>query len=64
MSIKDSQDETDMRLDLCHKCMSYIKTYIGENDNSVGKEGWASIHLDILMEETGFSPKGSLIKPE
>lgn len=64
MSIKDSQDETDMRIDLCHKCMSYIKTYIGENDNSVGKEGWASIHLDILMEETGFSPKGSLIKPE
>lgn len=64
MSIKDSADETDMRVDLCHKCMSYIKTYIGEDDTGIGKEGWASIHLDILMKETGFKPEGSLIKPE
>lgn len=64
MSIKDSADETDMRVDLCHKCMSYIKTYIGQDDTGIGKEGWASIHLDILMKETGFKPKGSLIKPE
>lgn len=63
MSIKDSQDETDMRIDLCHECMSYIKTYIGEDEISAGKEGWASIHLDILMKETGFKPKGSLVKP-
>lgn len=64
MSIKDSQDEPDVRVDLCHNCMSYIKTYIGEDDISAGKEGWASIHLDILMKDTGFKPKGSLIKPE
>lgn len=63
MSIKDSEDEPDMRIDLCHKCNSYIKTYIGEDDNSAGKEGWASIHLDILMEDTGFTAKGSLVKP-
>lgn len=64
MSIKDSQDETDMRIDLCHKCMSYIKTYIGEDELNAGREGWASIHLDILMKETGFKPKGCLVKPE
>ncbi len=63
MSIKDSEDEPDMRIDLCHKCNSYLKTYIGEDNNSAGKEGWASIHLDILMEDTGFTANGSLVKP-
>ena len=63
MSIKDSEDEPDMRIDLCHKCNSYLKTYIGGDNNSAGKEGWASIHLDILMENTGFTAKGSLVKP-
>ena len=63
MSIKDSDDEPDMRIDLCHKCNSYLKTYIGEDNNSAGKEGWASIHLDILMKDTGFAAKGSLVKP-
>ena len=63
MSIKDSEDEPDMRIDLCHNCNSYLKTYIGEDNNSAGKEGWASIHLDILMEDTGFTSKGSLVKP-
>lgn len=63
MSIKDSEDEPDMRIDLCHKCNSYIKTYIGENADGIGKEGWASIHLDILMKETGFTQKGSLVEP-
>ena len=52
-----------MRIDLCHKCNSYLKTYIGGDNNSAGKEGWASIHLDILMENTGFTAKGSLVKP-
>ncbi len=64
MSIKDSEDEPDIRIDLCHKCNSYIKTYIGGDKFSAGKEGWATIHLDILMKDSGFSPKGSLIKPE
>ena len=63
MSIKDSQDEPDMRIDLCHKCNSYIKTYVGESEKSAGKEGWASIHLDLLMKDSGFSPKGCLVKP-
>lgn len=63
MSIKDSQDEPNIRIDLCHKCNSYIKTYVGEDVSSAGKEGWASIHLDILMKESGFESKGSLIKP-
>lgn len=63
MSIKDCEDEPDMRIDLCHKCNSYIKTYIGEDKDSAGKEGWASIHLDILMKDTGFTAKGSLVKP-
>lgn len=63
MSIKDSEDEPDMRIDLCHNCNSYLKTYIGEDNNSAGKEGWASIHLDILMEDTGYTAKGSLVKP-
>ncbi len=64
MSIKDSEDEPNMRIDLCHKCNTYLKTYIGEDKNSLGKEGWATIHLDILMKDSGFNLKGSLIKPE
>ncbi len=63
MSIKDSEDEPDLRVDLCHECMSYLKTYIGEDKDSAGREGWASIHLDLLMENTGFNSKGSLVKP-
>lgn len=63
LSIKDSENEPDMRIDLCHKCMSYIKTYIGEDAYSVGKESWAGVHLDILMKDTGFTQKGSLVKP-
>lgn len=62
MSIKDCEDEPDIRLDLCHKCNTYIKTYIGTDRGSVGVDDWASIHLDLLMNESGFSKKTSLMK--
>lgn len=62
LSVKDTEDEPDIRLDLCHKCNKYIKTYIGTDKESAGISDWASIHLDLLMKDSGFKKKAGLIK--
>lgn len=64
MSIMDCEDEQDMRIDVCHVCNSYIKTYFGGDRFAIGADDWASIHLDLLMKDSGFVKKGSLIKAE
>lgn len=64
ISIKESPDEPDIRLDLCHECKCYIKTYVGDDKNTAGVNGWAAIHMDMLMKESGFAVKGGLIKAE
>lgn len=61
MSIKDTENDNDLRIDICHKCNTYLKTYIGGEKVTAGTSDWATIHLDILMKDSGFTKKGNLL---
>lgn len=54
-------DEGSVRIDVCDKCKSYIKTYVGHGKEAVLLEDWATLHLDLLAEGKGLSKKGNVI---
>lgn len=59
MHILEPEGQTAMRMDVCDKCQSYIKTYNEEGTESVYLQDWATIHLDLLAEEKGLRKNGS-----
>ena len=59
MHILEPEGQTAMRMDVCGKCQSYIKTYNEEGTESVYLHDWATIHLDLLAEEKGLRKNGS-----
>ncbi|SFA83553.1 formate dehydrogenase accessory protein FdhE [Selenomonas ruminantium] len=59
MHILEPEGQTAMRMDVCGKCQSYIKTYNEEGTESVYLQDWATIHLDLLAEEKGLRKNGS-----
>ena len=59
MHILEPEGESAMRMDVCDKCHSYLKTYNEEGAESVYLQDWATIHLDLLAEEKGLHKKGS-----
>lgn len=59
MHILEPEGQSAMRLDVCDKCQSYIKTYNEEGAENIYLQDWATIHLDLLAEEKGLHKKGS-----
>lgn len=59
MHILEPEGQSAMRIDVCDKCHSYLKTYNEEGAESVYLHDWATIHLDLLAEEKGLHKKGS-----
>ena len=61
MHILEVESEPEMRLDVCDKCHSYIKTYNHEGDENIYLNDWATLHFDLLAEEEGLQKVGSIL---
>ena len=59
LRILQSENEPNIRADVCNKCKSYILTNLAESD--VSKQEWAWLHMDILCSKESLSKKGSLL---
>ena len=61
MHILEPEGLPAMRIDVCDACKSYLKTYNEEGQEDVYLTDWATLHLDMLGEEAGFTKKGSIL---
>ena len=61
MHILEIESEPEMRIDVCDKCHSYLKTYNEEGAEDIYLKDWATRHLDLLAEEQGLQKVGSTL---
>jgi|WetSurMetagenome_2_1015567.scaffolds.fasta_scaffold00296_8 FdhE protein len=54
LEIFELDQEKDFRLDVCHECNGYIKTYINEGDEDLMLADWSTLHLDVLAAGQGL----------
>ena len=48
------EGEASLRIDFCESCSAYLKTYVGEGNESLLLADWTSLHLDILARDRGL----------
>ena len=63
MHILEIEGEPSMRLDVCDKCHTYLKTYDGEGLENIYLKDYATLHLDLLAEREELTKKGSVLMP-
>ena len=61
MHILEIESEPEMRIDVCDKCHSYIKTYNQEGDENIYLKDWTTLHFDLLAEEENLHKVGSVL---
>ena len=61
MHILEIESEPEMRIDVCDKCHSYIKTYNKEGDEDIYLTDWLTLHFDLLAEEENLHKVGSVL---
>ena len=54
LSTLSIEGEKDLRIDCCHSCSGYLKTYNGEGQESLMLADWTSLHLDFLAQDRGM----------
>ena len=58
LKIIEVVEESDLRIDTCDKCKSYLKVYINEGNEQVALADWSTLHLDLIGEKNGFKRAG------
>jgi FdhE protein len=48
------EGEAYLRIDYCESCSAYLKTYVGEGNESLLLADWTSLHLDIIARDRGL----------
>ena len=48
------EGEPGLRIDHCESCRGYLKTYIGQGDETVWLSDWSSLHLDLIAYDHGL----------
>lgn len=43
-----------MRIDHCETCGGYVKTYVGQGDETLLLADWSSVHLDLIAQDRGL----------
>jgi FdhE protein len=46
--------EPALRIDYCPECSGYLKTYLGEGEESLLLADWTTLHLDLLARQRGL----------
>lgn len=53
------ESEPALRIDHCTECRGYLKTYVGQGQESLLLADWTSLHLDLLAHERGLERKAT-----
>jgi FdhE protein len=53
------EGEPALRIDHCTECRGYLKTYVGQGEESLLLADWTSLHLDLLAQERGLERKAT-----
>ena len=48
------EEEPGLRIDHCESCGGYLKTYLGQGDESLLLSDWSSLHLDLIAHDRGL----------
>jgi len=48
------EGEPGLRIDHCESCAGYLKTYVGEGQETVLLCDWSSLHLDLIAHDRGL----------
>lgn len=46
--------EPGLRIDHCESCSGYLKTYVGQGNESLLLSDWSSLHLDLIAHDRGL----------
>jgi FdhE protein len=53
LDVLEIDGEPRVRLDHCGDCRGYLKTYVGQGEETLFLSDWASLNLDLLAQERG-----------
>jgi len=53
------EGEPDLRIDHCTECRGYLKTYVGQGEESLRLADWTSLHLDLIALQRGLERKAT-----
>ena len=48
------EGEHSLRIDHCEACGGYIKTYVGQGNETLLLADWSSLHLDLIAQDRGL----------
>ena len=48
------EGEPSLRIDHCETCSGYIKSYVGQGDETLLLADWSSFHLDLIAQDRGL----------
>jgi FdhE protein len=48
------EGEDALRIEYCHSCGGYLKTYTGQGSEHLLLSDWTSLHLDLIAGDRGF----------
>lgn len=54
LSIIAIESEAGLRIDWCEACRGYLKTCVGQGDETVLLADWTSLHLDVAAHDRGL----------
>ena len=54
LSVVSVEGEGALRIDYCDSCRGYLKSYVGEGDETLLLADWTSLHLDLLACDRGL----------
>jgi FdhE protein len=59
LEILELEEEKDFRIDVCHSCNGYLKTYTREGDEDLLLADWSTLHLDVLARQQGLQRRSN-----
>jgi len=48
------EGEPNLRIDHCESCHGYLKTYLGQGQETLLLSDWSSLHLDLIAHDRGL----------
>lgn len=59
LEILEVEGEAPLRLDVCHDCQGYLKTYTGAGEEELFLADWPTLHLDVAAARRGLRRLGA-----
>jgi FdhE protein len=53
------EGEPGLRIDRCETCDGYIKTCVGQGNETLLLADWSSLHLDLIAQDRGLKRRAA-----